>query len=70
MEHILQECRMNSVLDSIGIKSQSAKELFSEQSKKWSTNLAILDARSEAWIRLKEMKSPDWTRHIPSVSYT
>ena len=67
MEHILQECRMNSVLDSIGIKSQSAKELFSEQSKKWSTNLAILDARSEAWIRLKEMKSPDWTRHIPSL---
>jgi hypothetical protein len=67
MEHVLQECRMSSVLDSIGVKSQSAKDLFSEQSKKWSTNLSILDARSEAWRTLKQMKSPDWTRHIPSL---
>ena len=67
MEHVLQECRMSSVLDSIGVKSQSAKDLFTEQSKKWSTNLKVLDARSEAWIKLKEMKSPDWTRHIPSL---
>ena len=67
MEHVLQECRMSSVLDSIGIKSQSAKDLFNEQSKKWSTNLSILDARSEAWIKLKEMKSPDWARHIPKL---
>lgn len=67
MEHTLQECRMSSVLDSIGIKSQSAKELFTEQSKKWSTNLKVLDARSQAWSRLKEMKSPDWTRHISSL---
>jgi len=58
---------MSSVLDSIGVKSQSATDLFNEQSKKWSTNLNVLDARSEAWIKLKEMKSPDWTRHISSL---
>jgi hypothetical protein len=67
MEHVLQECRMSSVLDSIGIKSQSAKDVFAEQSKRWSTNLGILDARSEAWRKLKQMKSPDWTRHISSL---
>uniref|UniRef100_A0A6C0DI72 DNA mismatch repair proteins mutS family domain-containing protein n=1 Tax=viral metagenome TaxID=1070528 RepID=A0A6C0DI72_9ZZZZ len=67
MEHTLQECRMNSVLDSIGVKSQSAIELFSEQSRKWSTNLNVLDARSEAWRRLKQMKSPDWTIHLPKL---
>jgi hypothetical protein len=67
MEHTLQECRMGSVLDSIGVKSQSAKELFTEQSKKWSTNLKVLDARSQAWLRLKEMKSPDWTIHLPKL---
>jgi len=67
MEHVLQECRMSSVLDSIGVKSQSAKDLFTEQSKRWSTNLSILDARSEAWRKLKQMKSPDWTRHIPAL---
>lgn len=67
MEHILQECRMSSVLDSIGVKSQSAKELFNEQSKKWSTNLSVLNARSEAWRTLKQMKSPDWTIHLPKL---
>jgi hypothetical protein len=64
MEHVLQECRMSSVLDSIGIKSKSAKDLFNEQSKKWSTNLSILDARSEAWSKLK---SSDWTRHTEAL---
>lgn len=67
MEHTLQECRMSSVLDSIGVKSKSAKDLFSEQSKKWATNLDVLDARSEAWRSLKEMKSPDWSRYLPSL---
>jgi len=67
MEHVLQECRMSSVLDSIGVKSQSAKELFNEQSKKWSTNLSVLNARSEAWRTLKQMKSPDWTVHLPKL---
>lgn len=67
MEHTLQECRMTSVLDSIGVKSKSAKDLFNEQSKKWATNLSILNARSEAWRILKEMKSPDWTKHLPKL---
>ena len=58
---------MSSVLDSIGVKSKSAKELFNEQSKKWATNLSVLNARSEAWRILKEMKSPDWTRHLPKL---
>lgn len=58
---------MTSVLDSIGIKSKSAKDLFIEQSKKWSTNLTVLDARSEAWRILKQMKSPDWTKHVHTL---
>ena len=64
MEHILQECRMISVLDSLGIKSQSAKDLFNEQSKRWTTNLKILEARGEAWRTLKQFESPDWTEHV------
>jgi hypothetical protein len=66
MEHALQECRMNSVLDSIGIKSQSAKDLFNEQSKKWATNLSVLKARSDAW-RILKVKSPEWIRHLPNL---
>ena len=67
MEHVLQECRMNSVLDSIGVKSKSAKDLFNEQSKKWSTNLNVLKGRSEAWRILKQKCSPDWKRHLPRL---
>ena len=67
MEHVLQECRMNSVLDSIGVKSKSAKDLFAEQSKKWSINLSVLKGRSEAWRTLKQMSSPDWTKHLPKL---
>jgi len=55
---------MSSVLDSLGIKSQSAKDLFNEQSKRWTTNLKILEARGEAWRTLKQFKSPDWTAHV------
>jgi hypothetical protein len=65
MNHILQECRMNSVLDSLGIQSKSARDLFEDQSKKWSTNLTILHARSEAWRILKKTCISDWTSHIP-----
>jgi hypothetical protein len=70
MEHILQECRMSSVLDSLGIKSQSAKDLFNEQSKRWTTNLKILEARGEAWRTLKQFKSPDWTAHVSPLLET
>ena len=67
MEHTLQECRIDSVLESIGIKSKSAKDLFGEQSKKWTTNLGILKTRSEGWRTLKMMKSPDWMAHLPKL---
>jgi hypothetical protein len=67
MEHILQECRMSSVLDSIGVKSQSAKELFTAQSNKWTTDINILKGRSEGWRTLKMMKSPDWMAHLPKL---
>jgi len=67
MEHTLQECRIESVLESIGIKSQSSKDLFKEQAGKWSTNLGILQTRSEGWRTLKMMKSPDWMKHLPKL---
>lgn len=67
MEHTLQECRMPSVLESIDVKSQSANELFEEQSKRWSNNMGILRARSEAWITLKQMFSPDWMHNVPNL---
>jgi len=57
---------MNSVLDSLGIKSKSAKDLFEDQSKKWSTNLGILGRRSEAWKHLRACAS-DWTSHLPAL---
>jgi len=67
MEHTLQECRIDSVLDSIGIKSKSGLDLFKEQSGKWSNNTNVLNHRSDAWRTLKQMKSPDWTIHLPKL---
>lgn len=61
-QHVLQECRMDSVLKTLGIKSKSAHDLFSEQSKKWTTNLKTLEARSQAWHNLKG--SPDTWRPL------
>lgn len=64
--HVLQECRMESVLETLGIKSKSSKDLFTEQGKRWTTNLGILKARSEAWRILKS--SPDtWKELLPSL---
>lgn len=67
MEHILQECRMELVLDSIGVKSKSAKELFTEQSKKWATNLNVLNSRSAAWQTLKQNSNPEWIHHVKKL---
>jgi hypothetical protein len=65
-QHVLQECRMDSVLETLGIKSKSSKDLFTEQGKRWTTNLGILKARSEAWRILKS--SPDtWKELLPSL---
>ena len=52
ISHILQECRINTVLEGLGVSSQSAKDLFKEQANKWTTNMGILTARSEGWRRL------------------
>lgn len=63
IEHVLQECRVNSVLESLQIKSQSAKDLFSEQSKKWTSNIKRLNSRSQAWAQLR--RSPgSWSDHL------
>jgi hypothetical protein len=66
IQHVLQECRMDSVLTSLGIKSKSSKDLFVEQGKRWTTNPGILRARSEAWRILKS--SPDtWKELLPKL---
>ena len=64
INHILQECRIDSVLDSLNIKSQSAKELFKSQAKLWTTELNILKGRSDAWQRLKSLDSENWKKHL------
>lgn len=64
MDHTLQECRIESVLDSIGVKSKSAKELFTEQSNKWATNLNVLNSRSAAWQILKQNSNPEWIGNV------
>lgn len=57
---------MDSVLATLGIKSKSSKDLFAEQGKRWTTNLGILKARSEAWRKLKS--SPDtWQGLLPKL---
>ena len=64
IEHTLQECRIDAVLESLDIQSQSAKDLFKSQAKLWTTNPETLNARSEAWRRLKVIDSADWERHL------
>ena len=65
--HVLQECRLDSILDSLGIMSQSARDLFSDQASRWTTNPVILAARSEAWNRLRHTDSTQWEKHIPEL---
>jgi hypothetical protein len=64
IEHTLQECRIDAVLESLEIQSQSAKDLFKAQAKLWTTNPKTLNARSEAWRRLKALDSADWEQHL------
>ena len=67
-KHILQECRLDSILKSLNVTSQSAKDLFSnDQIKKWTTNMAILGSRSEAWRRLKMADASSWEKHLPAL---
>jgi len=50
----------------MGVTSQSAKDLFKEQAGKWTTNLNILHARSEGWLRLRNGNSK-WQSHLPAL---
>jgi len=65
--HVLQECRVDSILDSLGVQSESARDLFRDQATKWATNPTILAARSEAWNRLRHTDSKPWEKHIPDL---
>jgi hypothetical protein len=67
ISHTLQECRIDSVLESIGIKSLSAKDLFKAQAARWTTNPDTLRARSEGWRRLKALNSAEWDTHLPAL---
>jgi hypothetical protein len=67
IQHTLQECRIDAILESIGIQSQSAKTLFKDQATHWTTNPEILMARSEAWRRLKVTDSLSWASHLPKL---
>lgn len=58
--HTLQECRIDAILETMDIRSQSAKDLFKAQASLWTTNPDILRARSEAQRRLKAAKSKEW----------
>jgi hypothetical protein len=65
--HVLQECRLDAVLDRLGVHTQSAKDLFVEQAGKWTTNPVILESRSEAWNRLKQTDSNQWNQYLPTL---
>ena len=67
IQHVLQECRIDAVLDSLGIKSQSAMDLFKAQGDKWTTCPKTLTARSEAWKRLKHTDATAWNKHLPAL---
>jgi hypothetical protein len=74
IEHVLQECRIEAVLESVGVKSQSSKDLFQEQAKRWSSNFKRLRARSDAWKILKgspgsnaSTKKEAWLQHLPAL---
>lgn len=66
IQHTLQECRIDSILGTLGIKSISATTLFKDQMKNWTTKPDILNARSEAWRRLKGTDS-SWASHLPKL---
>ena len=67
IDHVLQECRTELVLSKLGVTSQSALDVFKEQAKKWTTNIRILEGRSEAWRRLKTTDASKWEMHIPAL---
>jgi hypothetical protein len=64
--HILQECRIDAILETMDIRSQSAKELFKAQATVWTTNPNVLRARSEAQRRLKA-GSKEWIHGLGAL---
>jgi hypothetical protein len=67
IQHTLQECRTDSILEMLGIQSISARTLFKDQASKWTTKVETLEARSEAWRRIKKTDSSKWTSHLPRL---
>jgi hypothetical protein len=67
IEHLLRECRTEALLDTLGIKSVSGRTVFYETAKKWNTSVEKLQARSEAWRRLKQIDGTRWESHVSSL---
>jgi len=66
IHHTLQECRIDAILESLHIQSESAKSLFKKQATHWITDPVQLSARSEGWNRLKN-SSENWMKHLPML---
>ena len=64
IDHLLQECRIEAVLDSLTIQSQSGRDTFKAQCKKRATNPKVLAARSDGWTKLLANTSSNWKDHI------
>jgi hypothetical protein len=64
IDHLLQECRIEAVLDSLSIQSQSGRDTFKAQCKKRATNLKVLSARSDGWTKLLANTSSNWKDHV------
>jgi len=62
--HLLQECRIDAVLDSLSIKSQSGRDTFKAQCKRSATNPSVLIARSDGWAKLIADTNPTWRDHV------
>jgi len=66
-QHLLRECRTDTLLETLGIKSLSGHTIFYEQAAKWNTSVNRLRARSEAWRRLKTVDSNAWESHLTNL---
>lgn len=64
IDHLLQECRIEAVLDSLSIQSQSGRDIFKAQCKKRATNPKVLAARSDGWTKLLVNTTSIWKHHV------
>ena len=67
IQHTLQECRIDAVLDTLGIQSISAKNLFKDQASRWTSHVPTLMARSNSWNSLKQKSESVWVSHLPTL---